>query len=275
MAILDENFILANGVRIPKIGFGTWQIPNGDICYNSVIAALKAGYRHIDTARAYGNEESVGKAVRDSGLKREEVFVTSKLPAEVKSYEAAKKTFEITMDKLGLEYLDLYLIHAPKPWVFMRVPTPKSYNKENAEIWKLFEELLASGRVKAIGVSNFNPKQIQRLISTCNIKPMANQIRLHIGHSQKQTLDYCKQNGILVEAYSPLATGRILDNGAIKEIAQKNGKSIAQICLRYTIEKGALPLPKSVTEKHIISNTDIDFKLSTEDMDILDKIKTF
>lgn len=263
-----DFFTLANGVKIPAIGFGTWQIPSGDIAYNSVREALKAGYRHIDTAQAYGNEASVGKAILDSGINREEIFVTSKLPAEIKSYEKAVRHAAMTMTNIGLDYIDLYLIHAPWPWEEIGA----DYTKENIEVWKAMEEFYDNGHTRSIGISNFNVNDMNAILDNCRIRPMVNQIKLHIGHPQTERTEHCRKNGIVVEGYSPLATGRILNNNHIKNIADKYGKSVAQVSIRYVLEKGALPLPKSTHPEYIKHNLDIDFQLCDEDVKYLDSL---
>ena len=265
----NDFFTLANGVKIPAIGFGTWQIPSGDAAYNSVAAALKSGYRHIDTALAYGNEASVGQAIRDSGIDRNGIFVTSKLPAEVKSYERVVRYAEKTVKNIGLDFIDLYLIHAPWPWNEIGA----DYTKENIQVWKAMEEFYESGKTRAIGISNFNVKDINAILETCRIKPMVNQIKLHIGHRQEEITEHCRKNDILVEGYSPLATGRILENPSISAIAEKYGRSVAQVSVRYVLQKGALPLPKSTHPEYIKQNFDIDFEIGQEDMNYLDSLK--
>jgi diketogulonate reductase-like aldo/keto reductase len=269
LKILTEKFRLENGVEIPKIGFGTWQIPNGELSYHSTLFALINGYKHIDTARAYGNEESVGRAVRDSKIDRSEIFVTSKLPAEIKTYEGALKSFEETMSKLKLDYIDLYLIHAPWPWNKMGA----DYTKENINVWKAMEEIYKSGRCKAIGVSNFNVLNLTSIIENCNIRPMVNQIRFFIGNTQEEITNYCQNNNILVEGYSPLATGAILNNKQVEEIARKYNTTLPQICIRYILQRGVLPLPKSTHEEYILQNADVDFEITKEDMKYLDSLK--
>jgi diketogulonate reductase-like aldo/keto reductase len=256
-------------MKIPVIGFGTWQIPSGDVAYNSVTAALKSGYRHIDTALAYGNEASVGQAIRDSGIDRKEIFVTSKLPAEVKNYAIAHRYAEKTMKNIGLDYIDLYLIHAPWPWSEIGA----DYTKQNIQIWKMMEEFYESGRTRSIGISNFNVSDINAILETCRIRPMVNQIKFHIGHQQLEIREHCAKNEILVEGYSPLATGNLLHNTAIAGIAQKYGKSVAQISIRYVLQKGALPLPKSTHSDFIGQNIDVDFEISEEHMKYLDGLK--
>lgn len=264
-----DFFTLANGVRIPAVGFGTWQIPSGEVAYNSTIEALKAGYRHIDTAQAYGNEASVGKAILDSGIPRSEIFVTSKLPAEIKNYEKAVRHSELTMKNIGLDYIDLYLIHAPWPWTEIGA----DYTKENIEVWKAMEEFYESAKTRAIGISNFNVKDTEAILDTCRIRPTVNQIKLHIGHRQEEITEFCRINNILAEGYSPLATGRILGNGEIARVAEKYGRTIAQVSVRYVLQKGALPLPKSVHPEYIRQNFDINFEISEDDIRLLDSFK--
>ncbi len=265
--ILQETYTLSNGVTVPKIGLGTWQIPNGEETYRSVLCALKNGYRHIDTAAAYGNEQSVGEAIRDSGIPREEIFVTTKLPAECKGYHVAKECFEKSLSDLGLEYIDMYLIHAPWPWDKIGMDCTEG----NIKSWKAMEEIYQSGKVRAIGVSNFETGHIQSLLEHCTIVPMCNQICFHIGNRQEQTVDFCKMLNIQMMAYSPLATGRIVEDEYIRTIAEKYNATIPQICIRYCIQKGNIVIPKSTREERIISNVQVDFVISPEDMDYLDK----
>ena len=266
--IKDEFYVLSNGVKIPKIAFGTWQVKPGDEAYNSVSMALKLGYRHIDTALAYENEESVGKAIKDSNIKREDIFITTKLPAYIKGYKEAKEAFYESLKRLNLNYIDLYLIHAPWPWTNIG----QDCKKENIESWKAMIELYNEGLIKAIGVSNFRPEDIKPLIDATGFVPHANQIRFFIGNTQNDVYDYCKDNNILVEAYSPLATGKVLENEVIVNMAKKYNVTPAKIAIRYCLEKNTLPLPKSTHEERIKANLEIDFKLEKEDILLLDKI---
>ena len=224
---LKDTFILKNGVSVPKIGLGTWQIPDGKEAYNSIKWALEAGYRHIDTAMAYGNEASVGRAIRDSGIPREEIFVTTKLPAQNKGYKIAHECFEKSLADLGLEYIDLYLIHAPWPWDQIGIDCTEG----NLDSWRAFEEIYESGKVKAIGISNFEPKHIEPILAMCKHMPMVNQIRFHIGDRQEEVVDYCRDKDILITAYSPLATGRILNDKTILDVAE----NIMQVPLRFVL----------------------------------------
>ncbi|HET8991624.1 MAG TPA: aldo/keto reductase [Candidatus Saccharimonadales bacterium] len=270
MAILSESYTLNTGAKIPKIGFGTWQIPDGDEAYDSVMAALSAGYRHIDTARVYGNEASVGKALKDSGIPRQEIFLTTKLPADVKDASRVAETFELSIKTLEVEYVDLYLIHAPWPWQ----ERGADYTKENIEIWQEMEKIYESKRAKAVGVSNFNVSDLKAILDNGKVVPAANQIRWFIGFTQQDVTEFSKDKGILVEAYSPLATGRILDNPDIKQIADKYHKSVAQLSIRYCLQHDTLPIPKSTHEEYIIENADVDFEISKEDMMALDSLES-
>lgn len=269
MKTYQDTYTLSNGVKIPKIGFGTWQVKPGDETYHSVSLALKHGYIHIDTALAYGNEESVGRAIRDSGLRREDLFVTTKLPAEVKTYNGALEAFETSFNNLGLEYIDLYIIHAPWPWNEMG----KDCEKENVEIYKVLEKYYKEGKIKAIGVSNFSSKNVKNIIEHCEIIPHVNQIGYFIGLDQSETISYCKTHDIQIEAYSPLGIGYLLKNNDIIKTAEKYNVSPAQICLRYLMQKEVVALPKSVHEDRIIQNTKLDFVISEADMSFLDTIK--
>lgn len=266
--ILQETYTLMNGVKVPKLGLGTWQIPDGEPAYHSVLAALKNGYRHIDTAMAYGNEASVGRAIKDSGIPREEIFVTTKLPAEHKGYEIAHECFEKSRKALDLDYIDLYLIHAPWPWDRIGMDCTKG----NVDSWKAFEEIYDSGKVKAIGISNFEPKHIQPILDMCKHVPMVNQISFHIGNKQEETVRFCEPLNIQITAYSPLATGRIIGKKEIVAMADKYGVTPAQLCIRYCIQKDTIVIPKSTKEERIISNAEVDFVISKEDMEVLDQL---
>jgi diketogulonate reductase-like aldo/keto reductase len=262
MSVLDETYTLSNGVKIPKVGFGTWQIPNGQIAYDAVTTALRNGYTHIDTAYAYGNEESVGKAIKDSGIARDKVFVTSKLPAEVKDAEGARRHFTETLGNLDMDYLDLYLIHAPWPW--SRIGARDDAG--NLEVWKVFEELYAAGKIRAIGVSNFDVHDLTNIVDNASVAPMANQIQYYVGFTEPTIVDFSTQHNMLVEAYSPLATGDLLKNPEIQAMAAKYGVSVAQIALRFVLDNGVLPLPKASSEAHIAANAELNFSLEAEDL---------
>lgn len=258
---LKDTFTLNNGYNIPCIGFGTWQTPDGETAVNSVIEAIKSGYKHIDTAAIYGNEKSIGKAIKESGINRDELFITSKVWNKDRGYKTTLAAFEKTINDLQIDYLDLYLIH----W-------PASANKFNdwyninLETWKAMTELYKAGKIKSIGVSNFMPHHLKSLMET-EVKPMVDQIEFHPGFMQEETFKYCNDNNILVEAWSPLGTGKMLNNETLKTISSKYNKSVAQICIRWCLQNNALPLPKSVTASRIKENTEIfDFVISDEDM---------
>lgn len=260
--VRNEFFTLNNGIKIPAIGFGTWQVAEGEEGYNSCLAALKAGYRHIDTAFAYGNEPSVARALKDSGLSRADVFLTTKLPADVKSYDGAREHFEASLKNLDTDYIDLYLIHAPWPWS----DVGSDCTEGNIAAWRAMIDIYKEGKVRAIGVSNFHVKDIKALIDATGFVPSVNQIRYFIGNTQDEITQYCQENGILVEAYSPLATGALVEHNELVSMAVKYGVTIPQLCIRFCIENKTLPLPKSVNEARIKSNLDIDFEISKEDM---------
>jgi diketogulonate reductase-like aldo/keto reductase len=269
MKVLNSFFVLSNGVKIPKLGFGTWQINPGEDAYNAVSMALANGYRHIDTAEGYKNESSVGKAIKDSGLRREEVFITSKLESHIKTYEGAKKAFAKTLKALGTDYLDLFIIHAPWPWNEMG----KNCDEGNVQAYKAMEELYMLGKIRAIGVSNFEIEHLENIIKNCDIVPHVNQIGHFIGIDHKDLIEYCEDKEIFIIAYSPLGIGYLLSNDIIKEVANKYEVSPAQICIRYLLQKGMAPIPKSVHEERIIQNSEVDFVIEDCDMEVLDKIK--
>ena len=266
--VKNEFYTLYNGVTIPKIGFGTWQVAEGEEAYNSVTYALKVGYRHIDTAHAYGNEASVGKAIADSGIDRKDIFVTTKLPSHIKDYQGTMQHFNQSLTSLGLEYIDLYLIHAPWPWSDIGTDCTQG----NIQAWKAMIELYNAGKIRSIGVSNFHPADMQALIDATGVVPMVNQIRYFIGNTQPAIVDYCNQHKILIQAYSPLATGEIVNNEQLQPLAQKYGVTVAKICLRYCLQKGTLPLPKSTNEGRIAQNLELDFTIDQADMTFLDNI---
>lgn len=262
MKSLEDTFQLRNGVTIPCVGFGTWQIPDGPVAVRAIHEALSAGYRHIDTADLYGNEESVGRAVRESGLDRKTVFVTTKLRNTEHGYDATLAAFERSMKRLGLDYLDLYLIHTPHPQQHMN-----RWQEVNAGSWRAFEELYEAGRIRSIGVSNFMPEHLDALLETARIMPMVNQIRLLPGMTQDETVKYCLDRNILLQAYSPLGTGKVREWPEMKPFAAKYGKTVAQICLRWSLQMGFLPLPKSANPDRIRENAALfDFELSAEDV---------
>ena len=263
------KYTLNNGNQIPAVGFGTWQTPDGEVAEKSVLTALKAGYRHIDTAAVYGNEESVGRAIKTSGIAREEIFLTTKLWNTEHTYEKTKKAIKESMKKLEVDYLDLYLIHWPNP-----VDYRDNWEESNAESWKAMEEAVNKGLIGSIGVSNFMPHHMEALLKTAKIIPAVNQIYLNPSEQQEETVNFNDEHEILSQAYSPLGTGTILDNQDLAKIAKKYNKTIAQISIRWSLQKGFNPLPKSVTPSRIIENFDIfDFEITDEDMKFMSGLK--
>lgn len=266
-----ESYKLNNGISIPSIGFGTWMISNDNAC-KAIKDAISVGYRHIDTAQAYGNEVGVGKGIKESGIDRKELFLTTKIDAGLKSYDKAKQSIEESLSKLDLDYLDLIIIHAPTPWNEFRQDV--NYDKENLEVWKALEEAYQEGKVKAIGVSNFEIEDLDNIINNCKIKPMVNQILTHISNTPINLIEYCKKQGILVEAYSPLGHGAIFNNKVIKDIADKYNVSIPRLSMKYCLTLGLLPLPKTENIEHMKSNLDLDFTINEEDLKTLMNIET-
>lgn len=273
--ILNENYTLSNGVKIPKLGLGTWFI-NDNNAVKAVQDAVAAGYRHIDTAQAYMNERGVGEGIRTCGVKREDLFVTTKLAAEIKTYNDAIAAIDNSLKTIGLDYLDLMIIHSPKPW--MEFHEEESFADGNREAWKALENAYKAGKIRAIGVSNFQQADIENILATCEVKPMINQVLAHISNTPFELIDYCTKNDMLVEAYSPVAHGELLKNEAITKMAEKYGVSVPQLSIRYCLELGLLPLPKTANPAHMKNNADVDFSISKEDMEVLkkfDKIENY
>ena len=261
--ILQETYKLENGVTIPKLGLGTWCIDN-DKAAQAVRTAVALGYRLIDTAQAYKNEQGVGEGIRSCGVPREELFVASKVAAELKTYEAAAASIEETLKKMGLDYLDQMIIHAPQPWSEFR--DTKRYFAENKAVWRALEDAQTAGKVRVIGVSNFLKDDLENLLSDCRVKPMVNQILLHISNTDQDLLNFCKEQHIQVEAYSPIAHGEALKNPVIAQMAKKYGVSVAQLCVRYVLQLGTVALPKTADPQHMAENAAVDFVLTSEDM---------
>lgn len=267
--ILNQTYTLSNGVCIPKLGLGTWLIPDSEAAA-AVESAIEIGYRHIDSAQAYGNERGVGQGVRASGIPREQIFITTKVAAENKTYEEAAASIDESLRKLGTDYADLIIIHCPQPWREFR--GPKRYFQENKQVWKALEDAYLAGKVKSIGVSNFLVDDLQNILEDCRIKPMVNQILLHIGETPQDLLSFCKDQDILVEAYSPIAHGQALKNAQIAAVAERYGVTIPQLCIQYTLQLGTVSLPKSSNPEHIKSNVQLDFVITDQDMALLSGI---
>ena len=266
MTILKENFTLPNGVEIPKLGLGTWLISDTDVV-QAVQEAAKIGYRHIDTAQAYQNERGVGEGIRASGVKRDEMFVTTKLAAEVKSYETAVASIDQSLKTMGFDYIDMMIIHSPKPW--MAFHKDEHFFEGNREAWRALEEAYQAGKLRAIGVSNFEKEDLDNILETCSVKPMVNQILAHISNTPQELIQYSQDNGILVEAYSPIAHGELMKNQDVLKMAEKYGVSVPQLGIRYVLQLGLIALPKTANPAHMKSNAAVDFVISDEDMAFL------
>lgn len=268
---MDTKLTLSNGVQIPKLGLGTWFIDDSKAA-EAVKAAVQLGYRHFDTAQAYGNERGVGEGIRTCGIPREELFVVSKVAAEHKTYEEAKKDIDETLAKMGLDYLDMMIIHSPQPWMKVNQCDDR-YVEGNRAAWRALEDAYKEGKLRAIGVSNFQIGDLNSLMEACEIKPMANQILLHISNTPLDLVDFCQKNGIVVEAYSPIAHGVILNQPELQTMAAKYGVSVPQLCIRYTLQLGAVSLPKTANPAHMAANAAVDFEISAEDMETLKHFK--
>ncbi|MDO4946588.1 MAG: aldo/keto reductase [Fibrobacter sp.] len=270
--VLDEVFKLSNGVRIPKVALGTWQTPN-DVAADAVVAAIDAGYKHIDTAVVYGNEAGVGAglkaALEKTGIHRESIFLTTKVPAEVKSYKGAEQSIQESYERFATPHIDMMLIHWPKPWIEMKDPNAPSYNAENLEVWRAMEAAYDVGKIRCLGVSNFSIDDIKNIQDNCKVQPVVNQIRVHIGHVPLELIEYCRYNGIRVEAYSPNATGRLMNVPAVCEMAKKYGVSVPQLANRFCLQLNLVTLPKSTHAERIRENGALDFEISAADMEQL------
>ncbi len=268
--ILQDNFTLNNGVAIPKLGLGTWFITD-DQAAQAVREAVKLGYRHIDTAQAYGNERGVGEGTRTSGKARNDLFVTTKLAAEIKSYREAVQSIDQSLKTMGLDHLDLMLIHSPKPW--MAFHDAERHLDGNREAWRALEEALKAGKLRSIGVSNFQEPDLENLFEGGTIKPMINQLLAHISNTPFALIDYCQKHDILVQAYSPVAHGELLKNENVAAMAQKYGVTVPQLSIRYCLELGLLPLPKTANPIHMKNNSEVDFTISAADLTIMKNLE--
>lgn len=262
-----ETLVLSNGVRIPRLGLGVWLVEDDEVT-EVVRTGIDLGYRHIDTAQAYYNEEGVGKAIRTCKVPRNELFVTSKIAAEHKNYESAAASIDESLKTMGLDYLDLMLIHSPQPWTAVNQSNNRFF-AENLEVWGALEDAYDAGKLRAIGVSNFTEADIDNLLDAPRVRPMVNQVLAHITNTPFEVLDYCRNKGIVTEAYSPIAHGLALRNAKIEAMARSYGVSVAQLCIRYAWQLGMVVLPKSTKPDHMASNLAIDFSITDADMNIL------
>jgi diketogulonate reductase-like aldo/keto reductase len=265
MRILDESYTLSHGVSIPKLGLGTWFIDD-DKAAQAVRDAARIGYRNIDTAQAYGNERGVGEGIATAGVDCQEVFVSTKLAAEIKDYDRALAAIDASLAALGLDHIDLMLIHSPQPWADFR---GGDYAEGNREAWRALEDAHKAGKLRSVGVSNFLRSDLENILGSCTVAPQVNQLLVHVGNTPAELIAFCQGNGILVQAYSPIAHGQMLKNAAVVAMAGKYGVTVPQLCIRYTLQLGAVSLPKTANPEHMLSNAQVDFAISEEDMDAL------
>jgi len=268
--ILQETYTLSNGLEIPKLGLGTWFI-DGDQAARVVRDATTIGYRHIDTAQAYGNEAGVGEGIRSCGVAREQMFVTTKLAAEVKSFAEAASAIDQSLQTTGLDYLDMMIIHSPQPWE--EFGGDDRYFEGNRDAWRALEEAYDAKKLRAIGLSNFRAADIDNIFAACSVEPMVNQVLVHISNTPAELIAYSQQHGMLVEAYSPMAHGELFKNTIVAEMAERYGVSLPQLSIRYTLQLGLLPLPKTANPDHMRTNADVDFEITEDDMEALQKIE--
>ncbi|WP_036510551.1 aldo/keto reductase [Nocardia aobensis] len=269
--VLNETYTLSNGVRTPKLGLGTWFIDD-DKAARAVVDAVGIGYRNIDTAQAYGNERGVGEGVRTSGVARDELFVSSKLAAEIKNYADAAAAIDGSLATMGLDHIDLMLIHSPQPWADFR---GGDYADGNREAWRALEDAYRAGKLRSIGVSNFEQHDLDNILAACTVAPQVNQLLVHVGNTPADLIAYCEGKDILVQAYSPIAHGEILNNQDVAAMADRYGATVPQLCIRYTLQLGTLPLPKTANPEHMRSNAQVDFTISDDDMHTLRNMEQF
>lgn len=269
--MFNEIMTLSNAVKVPQLALGTWLIDDDKVT-DAVRAAIAMGYRHIDTAQAYANERGVGEGIRTSGIKREDIFVTTKVAAEHKDYKSASEGIDNSLKEMGLDYIDMMIIHSPQPWVEVNQSDDRYY-EGNLEAWRALTDAYKAGKLRAIGVSNFLKEDIDNIWNNAEVKPMVNQVLCHISNSPLELIKYCQDKGIVMEAYSPVAHGEAMKITAIADMAKKYGVSVPQLCIRYDIQLGMIVLPKTANPEHMKSNADVDFVISDEDMEILKKVE--
>lgn len=266
----NEKIVLSNGICVPVLALGTWLIDD-DKAANAVKEAVRLGYRHVDTAQAYMNERGVGEGIRTCNVDRKELFVTSKVAAEYKTYDQASESIDKTLSDMGLDYIDMMIIHSPQPWKEVN-QSDNRYIEGNRLAWKALEDAYKAGKIKAIGVSNFLKEDIENLWDAAEIKPMVNQVLCHISNTPIDLINYCQSKGIVMEAYSPVAHGEAMKNEIIAGMAKKYGVTIPQLCIRYDIQLGMIVLPKTANAEHMKDNAEVEFIISDEDMEILKNV---
>ncbi|MQS76201.1 aldo/keto reductase [Lactobacillus halodurans] len=269
MSVFDETYTMNNGIKIPRLALGVWEIPDDKVA-DAVENAVAIGYRHIDTAQAYGNERGVGEGIKNTNVSRDEIFVNSKVAAELKNYDDAKKSIDETLKKMDLDYLDMMIIHNPQPWNEVNQGNDRHF-EGNLEAWRAMEDAVKAGKLKTIGVSSFQKEDLDNLIKNSDTKPAVNQIQIHIGDTPLDLIKYSQDNDIVVEAFSPIAHGAAMNNDVIKKMAAKYNVSVPQLCIRFDWQLNVVVLPKTATPDHMKSNADIDFEISDEDMATLAK----
>ena len=265
--MFNKYLTLSNGIKVPQLALGTWLIDD-DKAADAVRSALDIGYRHIDTAQAYANEHGVGEGIRTSGINREDIFVTTKVAAEHKDYKSAADGIDGSLKAMGIDYIDMMIIHSPQPWVEVN-QSDNRYLEGNLEAWRALTDAYKAGKLRTIGVSNFLKEDIENIWNNAEVKPMVNQVLCHISNTPLELIDYCQNKGIVMEAYSPVAHGEALRISAIAQMAEKYGVSVPQLCIRYDIQLGMIVLPKTANPVHMKNNADVDFVISDEDMLVL------
>lgn len=258
---MNKTYTMNNGVQIPAVGFGTYKAADGKSA-DVIKKAIGSGYRYFDTASFYGTEPYLAEAIRQSGLPRKDFFIASKLWKSEMGYENAREAFRRTLENLDTDYLDLYLIHWPLP-----EPGYENWKELDKETWRALEELYAEGKIRAIGLSNFLPHHMENILAGCTVRPAVDQIEYHPGYSQEAAVQYCKEKGILVQAWSPIGRGRVLEDPLVCELAAKYQVSPAQICLKFAVQRGIIPLPKSSSPERMKQNMDLfSFEMDQEDI---------
>lgn len=265
MKSIRDTYTLSNGLKIPCMGFGTYNPKEGDN-HQIIHTAIEVGYRYFDTASLYETERALGQTIRESGIARDEFFIVSKAWIDELGYEETKQAFERTLNRLQMDYLDLYLIHWPR-----RTEGDTDWKERNLGAWCAMEELYAKGKIKGLGLSNFLPHHMENILKNCKVQPVVDQLEVHPGYSQEAATAYCKSKGVVVQAWSPLGRSAMLKHPVLLEMAEKYEKSVAQLCLRFLVQKNIIPLVKTSTEARMKENMDIfDFEITWEDMSILE-----